>query len=50
LIPKLKYRKINYLKKIKKDKKKKEEKQLIPEFYSQREYKRLVELEKEISK
>jgi hypothetical protein len=38
LIPKLKYRKINYLKKI------------IPEFYSQREYKRLVELEKEISK
>jgi len=46
LIPKLKYKRITYLKKTKKEKKVKEEKPIIPEFYSEREYKQLVELEK----
>jgi hypothetical protein len=50
LLPRLKFKKIAYLKKTKKEKKSKEEKQLIPEFYSQREYKQLVELENFISK
>ena len=50
VFPKLKFKKLNYLKKIKKDKKIKEDKQLIPEFYSEREYKQLVELENFISK
>ena len=50
VFPKLKFKKLNYLKKIKKEKKGKEEKKLIPEFYSQREYKQLVELENLISK
>ena len=50
VFPKLKFKKLNYLKKIKKDKKTKEDKQLIPEFYSEREYKQLVELENFISK
>jgi hypothetical protein len=46
VFPRLKFKRLNYLKKIKKDKKVKEEKQIIPEFYSQREYKQLSELEK----
>jgi len=46
LIPKLKYKRITYLKKIKKEKKVKEDIPIIPEFYSEREYKQLVELEK----
>ena len=50
LIPKLKYKRISYIKKIKKEKKKKEEIQLIPEFLSQREYKQLVELSDIVSK
>lgn len=50
VFPRLKFKKLNYLKKIKKEKKTKEEIQLIPEFYSQKEYKQLVELENFISK
>ena len=50
LLPRLKYKRISYIKKTKKEKKVKEEIQLIPEFFSQREYKQLVELEKDISK
>jgi len=50
ILPRLKFKRLNYLKKIKKEKKTKEEIQLIPEFLSQREYKHLVELEKFISK
>jgi Zn-dependent M32 family carboxypeptidase len=50
VFPKLKFKKLNYIKKIKKEKKSKEENKLIPEFYSQREYKQLVELENLISK
>ncbi len=50
LLPRLKFKKISYLKKIKKEKVKKEEKQLIPEFYSQREFNLLVELNKHTSK
>ena len=45
LIPKLKYKRITYLKKTKKEKKLKEETPIIPEFYSKREYNQLVELE-----
>jgi hypothetical protein len=50
LIPKLKYKRINYLKKIKKEKKEKKEINIIPEFYSEREYKQLVDLKVHISK
>tara|TARA_E500000318_G_scaffold38295_1_gene36941 strand:- start:1073 stop:1324 length:252 start_codon:yes stop_codon:yes gene_type:complete len=50
ILPRLKFKRLNYLKKIKKEKKSKEEKQLIPEFYSQKEYNHLVELENFISK
>ena len=50
VIPRLKFKRLNYLKKIKKEKKSKEEIPLIPEFFSQREYKHLVELEKFTSK
>lgn len=50
LIPKLKYKKISYIKKLKKEKNKKEEEPIIPEFYSKREYKGLVELSDTISK
>ena len=50
LLPRLKFKKIAYLKKTKKENKKKEEKQLIPEFFSQREYKQLVDLQNHISK
>jgi len=38
LLPRLKFKRLNYLKKIKKEKKNKEEKQIIPEFYSEREF------------
>ena len=44
LLPRLKFKKIAYIKKTKKDKEIKEEKQLIPEFFSQREYKQNKEL------
>ena len=50
LLPRLKFKKIAYLKKNKKEKKDKEEKQLIPEFYSHKEYKHLVELKNFIDK
>jgi hypothetical protein len=50
LLPRLRFKKISYLKKTKKEKKAKEEKVLIPEFYSEREYKQLVELENYICK
>ena len=50
VLPRLKFKRLNYLKKIKKEKKSKEEKQFIPEFYSEKEYKQLVELENFISK
>ena len=45
LIPKLKYKKISYIKKLKKEKVKKEEDPIIPEFYSKREYKQLVDIQ-----
>ena len=50
LLPRLRFKKISYLKKTKKEKKAKEEKVFIPEFYSEREYKQLVELENYICK
>ena len=50
LIPKLKYKRINYIKKTKKEKKDKEEKFYIPEFYSKREYKQLVDMQESINK
>lgn len=45
VFPKLRYKKISYIKKTKKEKRDKEEKHIIPEFYSEREYKQLLELE-----
>lgn len=45
VFPKLKFKRLNYIKKTKKEKKSKEEKMIIPEFYSEREYKQLLELE-----
>lgn len=50
LLPKLKFKRINYIKKIKKEKKQKEEKYYIPEFYSEREYKELVDISEQVSK
>lgn len=39
VFPKLKFKRLNYIKKTKKEKKKEEEKLILPEFYSEREYK-----------
>jgi len=39
VLPKLKFKRLNYIKKTKKEKKKEEEKLILPEFYSEREYK-----------
>lgn len=50
VIPKLRYARINYIKKAKKEKLKNEEEPIIPEFYSKREYKQLVDISKSISK
>ena len=50
IIPKLRYKKLSYLKKTKKDKKKKEDEPLLPEFISKKEYKLYVELAESISK
>ena len=50
IFPRLKFKRLNYLKKIKKEKKTKEDKLFIPEFFSEREYKQLVELDKLVSK
>ena len=50
LLPKLKFKRINYIKKLKKEKKQKEEKYYIPEFYSEREYKQLLDMSDTLSK
>ena len=50
ILPRLKFKRLNYIKKIKKEKKTKEEKQLVPEFYGQQEYKNLVEINNSLSK
>ena len=50
LLPRLKYKKIQYIKKTKKDKKKKEDEPILPEFLSKREYKLYVDLETTINK
>ena len=50
LIPKLKYKKLNYIKKVKKEKKKKEDEPILPEFISKKEYQRYVELKNILSK
>ena len=50
LLPKLKFKRINYIKKLKKEKKQKDEKYYIPEFYSEREYKELVDISEQVSK
>ena len=50
IIPKLKYKKIQYLKKTKKEKTKKTEEPIIPEFFSKREYKQYVDLETTLDK
>jgi deoxyinosine 3'endonuclease (endonuclease V) len=47
-MPKLKYKKIDYIKKVKKEDK--EEEVYIPEFLSKREYKQYVEFKNSISK
>tara|TARA_R110002153_G_scaffold23408_2_gene75968 strand:- start:5510 stop:5869 length:360 start_codon:yes stop_codon:yes gene_type:complete len=39
VFPKLKFKRLNYIKKTKKEKKKEEDKIILPEFYSEREYK-----------
>lgn len=50
LIPKLKYKRLNYIKKTKKEKVKKEEEPILPEFVSKKEYKHYVELKKLLCK
>ncbi len=50
IIPKLKYKRIQYLKKTKKEKVKKEDEPILPEFISKKEYKHYVEMEKLLSK
>ena len=49
IVPKMKYKRLDYIKKAKKEDVEKD-KPLIPEFMSQREYIRNVELEKLLSK
>lgn len=49
VIPKIKFKRLNYVKKTKKEDKD-EEAVIIPEFYSEREYKNNVEFEKTITK
>ena len=49
-MPALKFKRINYIKKSKKDDKKEEEKQFVPEFMSAKEYQQNVELSKTFSK
>jgi len=39
VFPRLKFKRLNYIKKIKTEKKKEEDKVIVPEFYSEREYK-----------
>ncbi len=50
IIPRLKYKKISYLKKKKLEKTKKEDEPIIPEFFSKREYKSYVDLETTVNK
>jgi hypothetical protein len=49
VLPKLKYKRLDYIKKVKKEDVK-DDTPIIPEFMSQREYLRNVELEKLVSK
>lgn len=44
VFPKLRFKRLNYIKKTKKEKVKKEDRLIIPEFYSEREYKLNKEL------
>lgn len=48
VIPKIKFKKINYIKKTKKDKKAKEDKKIIPDFCSKREYEQKLEMLKNL--
>ena len=50
ILPRLKYKKIQYLKKTKKEKVKKEDEPIIPEFMSEREYKLYVDLGTTVNK
>lgn len=50
IIPRLKYKKLSYLKKKKLTKTKKEEEPIIPEFFSKREYLSYVDLETTVNK
>jgi hypothetical protein len=43
IIPRLKFKRLNYIKKIKKDDKIKEEEVIVPEFYSKKEFKQMKE-------
>jgi deoxyinosine 3'endonuclease (endonuclease V) len=49
-LPRLKYKKLPYIKKIKKEKQKKEDEPIIPEFLSKREYKHYVDLKTTLDK
>jgi len=49
VLPRLKYKRLNYVKKVKKEDTEKET-LLVPEFMSQREYLQYVELEKQLAK
>ena len=50
ILPRLKYKKLPYIKKIKKEKQKKEDEPIIPEFLSKREYKHYVDLKTTLDK
>jgi len=50
ILPRLRFKKITYLKKTKKDKVKKVEEPILPEFISKREYKHNVDLQKMLDK
>ena len=50
IMPTLKFKRINYIKKAKKEDNKEEEKQFVPEFMSLKEYQQNVELSKTFSK
>jgi hypothetical protein len=48
LYPKLKFKRINYIKKTKKETKKEDKEVFIPEFLSKKEYDKYVEFKKEL--
>ena len=50
ILPRLKYKRIQYIKKLKKEKVKKQDEPILPEFISKKEYKQYVELENILSK